>query len=193
MSALAELRSHLAEKRATPDPAQPAKVLNEHQGRPGRTDKRSSAGSAGSLPGLISQEEGHSRPGTTGNGSSVDQASAGFAGSLPALFLPEPVLLTITFASQGFRFTLGMSERCQRDGTFDRDEWLAMVAAAEADRAWPCEMRAWFMRKRSWPRWQLTKREAMGCAIYDHTPRGWTVERVLRRFGLTLVAMETLR
>jgi len=39
---------------------------------------------------------------------------------------------------------------------------LAMVAAVEADRTWPADMRAWLIRQRSAPRWQLTEREALG-------------------------------
>jgi hypothetical protein len=110
--------------------------------------------------------------------------------SFPAALLgdlPLPTTLVLEAPGVAEPVTVGTHPGCP-PATFGAAEWLALVLAAECARTFPEHFGAWLARKRRDPRWQLAGHEALG-AVFDASPQGWTVARVLRQLGVTLRAV----
>lgn len=84
---------------------------------------------------------------------------------------------------------LGMEGSEPDDVVFDADEWAALVVAAEADRVWPADLRAFCERKRAEPAWRLELSEALAGAQPDRGER-WDLGRVLRRLAASVLSIE---
>ncbi len=101
--------------------------------------------------------------------------------------LPLPTTLALEVPGVDGPVTVATHARSGR-ATFTAPEWLAIVAAAEQDRAWPADFAAWCVHKRERPGWRLTAVEALG-AVSAEPAAGWSVGRVLGRLGVELRAV----
>ncbi len=72
---------------------------------------------------------------------------------------------------------------------FDAMEWSALVAATEADRLWPTDLREICGRKMKTPSFTLDLECALGGARIGASP-GWSMGRVLDRVGAQLLSVE---
>lgn len=104
--------------------------------------------------------------------------------------LPLPTTLVLDVPDVDGPVTVATHAR-SGPAMFDAAEWLAIVDAAESNRAWPADLAAWCERKRSDRGWRLTAAEALG-PVRAEPPTGWTVGRVLGRLGaeLRVIAIE---
>jgi hypothetical protein len=82
-----------------------------------------------------------------------------------------------------------MMERESGALVFDAMEWSAIVAAAEADRLWPADLREICGRKTKAPVFALDLEAALGGARIGASP-GWSIGRVLDRVGAQLLSAE---
>lgn len=73
----------------------------------------------------------------------------------------------------------------EAEAAFYGAEVLALLAAAENDRANPDVIAAWWARKQKDPGWRLTSIEALA-GVARGPALGFTVEQMLRPFGLRL-------
>lgn len=74
-----------------------------------------------------------------------------------------------------------------RSLAFVGPELVALIAAAEADRASPATLADWCERKVADSSWRLTVFGALvGLPSRKHVSRGWTVAQVIAPFGLSL-------
>jgi hypothetical protein len=117
-----------------------------------------------------------------GRGLAVAEVLQFPAGLLMQLPLPATLAALAPHAAAG-PITIATHPACA-PATFGAYEWLAMVVAAENDRAWPHNLAEWCERKRRVPSWQLTRAEALGAVFVEHA--GWPVDRVLRQLGAHL-------
>jgi hypothetical protein len=98
--------------------------------------------------------------------------------------LPLPTSLALDVSGVDGPITVATHAR-SAPATFDAAEWLALVDAAERDRAWPADFVVWCERKRAERGWRLATAEALG-SLRSEPPTGWTVGRVLARLGAEL-------
>lgn len=77
--------------------------------------------------------------------------------------------------------------KAQNAVVFDPHEWLAIVAAAENDRASAPVLLGWLRHKQAVKHWMLKERDALGGLVDVVGPQGWCVERVLRAYGAQLL------
>lgn len=98
--------------------------------------------------------------------------------------LPLPTTLEIELAG-GEAFTVATHPRCSARATWRPAEWIALVRAAEHERAYPHTLRMWLARKHAAPSWLLTEAEPLDLPVIP-PPLGWSVERVLRQLGAVL-------
>ena len=103
----------------------------------------------------------------------------------PAILLAELPLPTTLELAAGEAFTVATHLGCSARTTWCPAEWLALVIAAEHERAYPHTFGTWLARKHADPGWMLTEGEALGLPA-SQPPRGWSVERVLHQLGAVL-------
>lgn len=96
---------------------------------------------------------------------------------------PVPVCLTTAVAEGAAEPVLGPRV------VFDRDEVAALVIGAEADRVWRRELLGMCFDKWRRPALRIVAADALAGALPDAS-EVWSVERVLRRLGATVVRVE---
>jgi hypothetical protein len=112
-----------------------------------------------------------------------------------ALDLPEPVLLRLQVAGAPVPVEIAtypaaleppvLADRI----TFDREEVRALVLGVEADRIWHADFLGMCFEKWRSPGFHLRAADALAGANPDDD-RAWSLERVLRRLGATVVELE---
>lgn len=115
--------------------------------------------------------------------------------SFPAALFPKASATTLRVRIQGEDVAFTTSRKgfaqakADKLAVFVGGEFIALAHAAENDRVWPNDFRAFVKRKHRSPRWRLTPQQAFGCYI-NATPLTWTIGEVLERIGATLVDCE---
>jgi hypothetical protein len=97
---------------------------------------------------------------------------------------PVPVCLTSAVSS-----TEGL-EPLAPQVVFSRDEVAALVLGIEADRLWRKELLGFCFEKWRRPVWHVSADDALAGALPDLEQPAWSVERVLKRLGATLLRVE---
>lgn len=114
--------------------------------------------------------------------------------SLPARWLfdlPEPVELALHVPGIPEVVRIDLDGEREEDESLwlDADEWVALAVGAEADRAWAPDLRAWLERKQAEPSFRLSAELTLAGAQPDRDET-WSVGRVLRRLGATLLSVD---
>ena len=120
--------------------------------------------------------------------------------NLPAALVPDlPLPVTLWLAIEGAPARVQLTTRACADSecpgrsladviVFDREEFRALITAAEADRMWRKDLLGLCFDKWRRPDHRLTTADALGGANPD--PQSWSLERVLARLGATLERLE---
>lgn len=117
------------------------------------------------------------------------------AGLRADLFGSLPVSACLTCRAVGFDGVWAVTSSARRYAAhkaqgvvvFDPTEWLAIVSAAENDRASAPTLLGWLAHKQAVTHWILKTGEALGGLVDVVEPQGWSIERVLRAYGAELV------
>jgi len=121
---------------------------------------------------------------------------------LPAELVPDlPLPVTLWLAIEGAPARVLLTTRSCEDAAierpehsladvivFDREEFRALISAAEADRIWRKDLLGMCFDKWRRPDHRLTAADALAGANPD--PQHWSLERVLERLGATLERLE---
>jgi hypothetical protein len=122
--------------------------------------------------------------------------------NLPAELVPDlPLPVTLWLAIDGAPARVQLTTRSCEDTdvecpqrsladviVFDREEFRALISAAEADRFWRKDLLGLCFDKWRRPDHRLTAADALAGANPD--PQHWSLERVLARLGATLERLE---
>jgi hypothetical protein len=122
--------------------------------------------------------------------------------NLPAELVPDlPSPVTLWLAIEGAPARVQLTTRRCEDAqaecpdrsladviVFDREEFRALIIAAEADRIWRKDLLGLCFDKWRRPDHRLTVEDALAGANPD--PQHWSLERVLARLGATLERLE---
>ena len=122
--------------------------------------------------------------------------------NLPAELVPDmPLPVTLWLAIEGSPARVQLTTRSSEDAAaacpersladvivFDREEFRALVTAAEADRMWRKDLLGLCFDKWRRPDHRLTVADALAGANPD--PQHWSLERVLARLGAAVERVE---